>query len=176
MIKLLPTHPFLLFLILTISTPITFANSNSASDDNGFITRQHALSCIQLNKDVNLASEQMLETEKVKVHISSKISYLENEIQKRRQLIEKLDQNSTRENNENYNNLVTQFENLLLERQHNIKFYDEENQMHIVQHASVVRLEKRFSSQCLAEIKITEELHKDICKSEKNRWCELFTF
>ncbi len=176
MIKLLPAHRRLLFLVLALSAPITFANSSSTSDDYGFITRQHALSCIQLNKDVNLASEQMLETEKVKTHISSKISYLEKEIQKRRRLIEKLDQKSTRENNENYNNLVIQFEDLLLERQHNIESYDKENLMHITQHASVVRLEERFSSQCLSEIKITEALHKDVCESEKIRWCEFFTF
>ncbi|VAW65819.1 hypothetical protein MNBD_GAMMA08-711 [hydrothermal vent metagenome] len=176
MTKLLLIHPFLWFLTLTVSAPTTFANPSSTSDDYGFITRQYALSCIQLNKDLNLASKQMLETEEVKAHITGKISYLEKEIQKRRQLIEKLDQNSTRENNGNYNNLVTQFEDLLLERQHNITFYDKENQMHIVQHASVVRLEKRFSSQCLSEIKITEELHKSVCESKKNRWCEFFTF
>ena len=167
-----------IFIILSYlsSTSLLFANNLINVDNSGFITKQHALTCIQQNKDMSRASTQMIETETNKTHLKSKISYLQNEIKNRRKLIHKLDQSSDQSNNDNYNQLINQFESLIEERKATIKLYDEENQLHISQHESVKRLEKRFSSQCLNNIQIEENLHKVVCADENIRWCGLFQF
>jgi len=157
-------------------TSHSFANESINIDNSGFITRQHALNCIQQNKEMSRASKQMINTETNKAHLKSKINYLQNEIQNRRLLIHKLDQRSDHSNNENYNQLVDQFETLIEEHKDNINLYNEENQLHISQHESVKRLEKRFSSQCLNNIQIKENLHKLVCAGENIRWCGLFQF
>jgi len=153
-----------------------FASNSFDFDSDGFITKKHALTCIQTNQDMKLASQQMLKTESNKSHLKSKINYLQKEITKRRNLIEKLDQQNIQSNNDNYNALVTQFEDLVDERKQVITQYNDENQLHKTQHESVVRLEQRFSKSCLNGIKITQKMHQDVCQSNDIRWCSLFTF
>jgi len=169
-------HKIFIILSFLFSSPLLFANNSINVDKSGFITRQHALSCIQINKDMTLASQQMLTTEANKSNLKSKINYLQNEIKSRRQLIHKLDQSNNQSNNENYNQLIDQFESLIEERKDSIKSYDKENQLHVSQHDSVIRLEKRFSTQCLNNIQIKENLHKLVCADENIRWCGLFQF
>jgi len=167
-----------IFIILSClsTSSLLFANDSIDIDSNGFITQQHALNCIQQNKEMSRASKQMISTETNKAHLKSKINYLQSEIKKRRQLIHKLDQSADQSNNDNYNQLVDQFESLIEEHKDNINLYNEENQLHISQHESVKRLEKRFSSQCLNNIQIKENLHKLVCAGESIRWCGLFQF
>jgi len=169
-------YKFFITLSYLIPTSLVFASNSLDIDSNNFITKQHALSCIQLNHDMKLASQQMLTTESDKSHLKSKINYLQKEITKRRQLIEKLDQQNTQQNNNNYNALVTQFEDLVEERKQIIKLYNDENQLHKTQHESVVRLEERFSKTCLNGIKMTQKMHHDVCQSIDIRWCTLFEF
>jgi len=169
-------YKFFITLSYLIPTSLVFASNSVNLDSSGFITKQHALSCIQLSHDMKLASQQMLTTESDKSHLKSKINYLQQEITKRRQLIEKLDQQNTQQNNDNYNALVTQFEELADERKQVINLYNDENQLHKTQHESVVRLEKRFSKACLNGIKMTQKVHHDVCQSIDIRWCTLFEF
>lgn len=167
-----------ILLTLSISLPLSTALAQNPPilDTSGFVTKEHALSCIQTNKDMNLASQQMIETENTKTSLTSKIEYLHTEIHKRRQLIDKLDRQRNQGNNENYNQLVTQFEDLMDERKQAVSLYDKENQLHATQHKSVIRLEQRFSELCFNNIQITQKMHRDICASESIRWCNLFKF
>ncbi len=169
-------NKFLLIISLLSLSAHVFANDSAALDANGFITQKHALNCIQTNKDMNLARQQMLATESKKAHLKSKIDYLHNEVQKRRQLIENLDRQHNQGNNKNYNQLITKFEDLREERKQDIVLYDEKNQLHITQHKSVIRLEQRFSNTCLDNIQITQKMHNAICLNENIRWCNLFKF
>ncbi len=162
------------FLQILLSSLLT--GSFALADTNSYISRQLALSCIQLNKDMNLASQQMLSTESSKTTLTSKINYLQGQITQRRDKIRELDQRNTQSNNKNYNQLVTQFEDLLEERRQAITEYERQNQLHVTQHKSVVRLEQRFSDKCLDNIQITQELHKEVCQLEDIRWCNLFKF
>jgi len=157
-----------------------YANSDNRSqatsqDDNAF-TRQQAFMCIQLNKDLNLASQQLLETESQKAFTKSKIVYLQGAIKERRKLIEELDQRHNQQNNDNYNQLVTQYEDLAEEKKETVDQFNQQQEMHIVQHNSVIRLEERFSSKCLEQIVITQELYTEVCKLEDVRWCSAFSF
>jgi len=165
---------FTLCFVLSAISSITLASNTADSDGN--ITKQHALVCIQLNKDLNLASGQMLETESNRAYIKSKISYLDSQLQQRRELIHELDQRNTQSNNDNYNQLVNQFEELLEERKDEISGYNKEHQLYLSQHKSVVRLEQRFSSECQENIQIAEALHQEVCQFEDVRWCRLFNF
>lgn len=159
-------------LLLTLIFPIKAQAYNPQNTDSN----DFALSCIQLNKDMNLASKQMLETEMNKAHLKSKINYLQDETSKRRNIIEDLDKKNNQENNNNYNQLVTQFEDLLEERKQTINLYNEQHQLHVAQYDSVVRLEQRFSNNCLQQVQITKELYKDVCQFEDVRWCKAFSF
>ncbi|MCW9046502.1 MAG: hypothetical protein OQK46_00375 [Gammaproteobacteria bacterium] len=167
-----------IFLILGYlsSTSLLYANNSNNIESGEFITKQHALNCIQQNKEMSRASKQMINTETNKTHLKAKINYLQNEIKNRRQFIHKLDQSSDHSNNENYNQLIDQFELLIEEHKDAIKLYNQENQLHISQHNSVKRLEERFSSQCLNNIQIQENLHNVVCAGENIRWCGLFQF
>ncbi|RDH82659.1 MAG: hypothetical protein DIZ80_10285 [endosymbiont of Galathealinum brachiosum] len=167
-----------ILLILSLLLPFSsvLAKKPPIMDASGFITQEHALNCIQTNKDMILASQQMIETENTKTRLRSKIEYLQNEIRKRRQVIEKLDRQHDQGNNENYNQLITQFEDLMDERKQTISLYDQKNQLHVTQHKSVIRLEQRFSDLCFKNIQITQKMHKDICTGETIRWCSLFKF
>lgn len=135
-----------------------------------------AHTCIQLNNDLGLASQQMLSTEAAKAELASKIRYLDGVIAERRRLIEKLDQVATQQNNENYNQLITQYEDLTEERRLAISEYNTSHELHISQHNSVVRLEQRFNSQCLQNIILTEDVYREACKDQQVRWCSAFSF
>ncbi len=160
-------HP--LGMLILLSAPTSATASQPFSLDN-------ARACIQLNKDLALAREQMLETEQEKAHLASKVHYLEGAIEERRSLINRLDQRNTQSNNENYNQLVSQYEDLSEERQDTIDDYNQTHDRHVVQHDSVVRLEQRFSSECLYEITLTEDIYTEACKFEDVRWCKAFSF
>lgn len=159
---------------LTFSTVSVFADNSILSAD--YINKQQALSCIQLNKDMNLASQQMLLTEPNTAHLKSKISYLSEELATRRNIIEQLDRRYTTENNDNYNSLVSQFEDLRDEYNETIELYNIEQQKYVSQHESVIRLEQRFSTECLQQISITQDLFNEVCQFEDIRWCTLFNF
>ena len=160
-----------------IFQPVFFFMCGTAvATKNSDFTLDQAFACIQLNKDLQLASQQMLQTENSKAHISSKISYLDGAIQERRDLIEKLDQTPSQDNNENYNQLVTQYENLVEERRDDIGKYQQIHQLHITQHESVIRLEQRFSQTCLTDIVISEEIYTQACQQQQVRWCTVFNF
>jgi len=165
--------------LISISYLLTFsafASNSPQADISTYINEQQALTCIQLNKDLNLASKQMLDSEANQAHLKSKIFYLDDEINQRRNLIEELDQRHYQENNQNYNQLVQQYEDLSDERQNTVRTYNEEHQRYLTQHESVVRLEQRFSNQCLQNIEITEALHARVCQLEDIRWCRAFNF
>lgn len=167
------------FSILTITYIIclsAYADSASSPQSNDAFTKQQAFMCIQLNKDLNLASQQMLETESQKAYIKSKVVYLQGAVKERRELIEELDQRSYQQNNENYNQLVNQYEDLVEEKKDTINQFNQKQEMHVVQHNSVIRLEQRFSSKCLNQIVITQELYTEVCELEDVRWCSAFSF
>ena len=153
-----------------------FAEDAVSSSDGGVFNKQKAYICIRLNKDLNLASQQMLETETEKANISSKIRYLQGVILERRNLIGELDQHNTQQNNDNYNQLVDQYESLVDEKAETVVLFDKQQQLHLAQHNSVVRLEQRFNSQCLQKVEITQELYKEVCQLESVRWCSAFSF
>lgn len=149
-----------------------------AESDNATFTLEMATRCILLNKDLSLASSQLLNTENKKAEITSKIRYLERVIEERRALIEELDQVSTYQNNDNYNQLVEQFENLTEEKRETLKGYNKQHQLHVIQHESVIRLEQRFNKQCLNNISLPEDIYQQACESETAtvRWCQAFSF
>ena len=153
-----------------------FADEAVSSRDEGAFNKQKAYMCIQLNKDLNQASQQMLETETEKANISSKIRYLQGAIKERRNLIEDLDQRSYQQNNDNYNQLVDQYESLVDEKAETVVLFNDQQQLHLTQHNSVIRLEQRFNSQCLQQVEITQKLYKEVCLLEKVRWCSAFNF
>lgn len=136
----------------------------------------NARDCIRLNKDLNLASQQMLRTEKEKAELASKVRYLEKVIEERRLLIKQLDQRRYQENNDNYNQLIEQFESLRAERKDTIRQYNTQHELHVSQHNSVIRLEQRFSSTCLSNISLSESVYRQACESEDVRWCSAFNF
>ena len=139
-------------------------------------TLEMANSCISLNKDLKLASEQMIKTETQKSELASKVHYLDGVIGERRNLIEKLDQRNTQHNNDNYNQLISQYEDLTEERRQAIDVYNRQHDLHVSQHDSVIRLEQRFSSQCLYGITLTEDVYRTACGDSQLRWCEAFNF
>lgn len=159
-----------------LSGSLVMANESTNSPTTGPFTKQKAEMCIQLNKDMNLASQQMLQTESDKAHLKSKIVYLQGAIKERRDLIEDLDQRNYQENNDNYNQLVDQYEGLVEEKSETIELFNNKQQLHVSQHNSVVRLEQRFSAQCLEEVEITQQLYSEVCKLEEVRWCSAFSF
>ena len=167
------------FSILTITYIVclsAYADSTRSSQGSDAFTKQQAFMCIQLNKDLNLASQQMLETESRKAYLKSKIVYLQGAIKERREQIEELDQRNYQQNNENYNQLVNQYEDLVEEKKETVNQFDLKHDMHVTQHNSVIRLEQRFSSKCLDQIVITQELYTEVCKLEDVRWCSAFSF
>lgn len=168
----------ILILTTTYIAGISLVNANSQLEiaDKGPFTKQKAYMCIQLNKDMNLASEQMLNTESEKYTLKSKIHYLQNAIQERRNLIDELDQRNHQQNNDNYNKLITQYEDLLTEKTETIDLFNHQQELHITQHNSVVRLEERFSSKCLEQVEITQQLYNEVCELENIRWCSAFNF
>jgi len=173
--KLYLNSGYILFALIMGASPALSDNTENIHP-GGFFTHAHALNCIQINKDMNLASQQLLSTEANKANFKSKITYLHKEIQKRRQLINRLDKQNNQGNNKNYNQLIKQFENLVDERKHAISLYENENLLHVTQHKSVIRLEQRFSTKCLNNLQMTEELHTQVCKHQNIRWCSLFEF
>ncbi len=164
-------------LLLSISLSLSSAAIPTARlyAENTF-SLEMARACIQLNSDLGLASQQMLSTESTKSELASKIHYLEGVIEERRRLIEQLDQVATEQNNENYNQLVQQYEDLTTERRIAIAEYNETHQRHVTQHNSVIRLEQRFNRQCLQNISLTEEVYREACKDQHVRWCSAFNF
>jgi len=168
--------------ILTLSATyilgctLAMANDSDNSSESGPFTKQKAQMCIQLNKDVNLASQQMLVTENDKTLLKSKILYLQGAIRERRDLIEELDQRNDQQNNDNYNKLFAQYEDLVAEKQETVELFNEQQQLHLSQHNSVVRLEQRFSATCLERVEITQQLYNEVCKLESVRWCSAFNF
>lgn len=161
---------------LLLCTSQVFADDTTPTETSALITKEHATLCISLNKDMSLASQQMLSTEHKKAELKSKINYLEEQVRQRRILIEDLDQRNYQDNNDNYNQLVNQYESLVDERKQTILDYNEQHQLHVSQHDSVIRLEQRFSSQCLQQVSISEELHHEVCQHEDIRWCNSFQF
>lgn len=169
-----------ILLILTItyilSSSTAIAVDAVSSNDDAVFDKQKAYLCIQLNKDMNLASQQMLETETEKANLSSKIHYLQGAISERRDLIEGLDQSNYQQNNDNYNQLISQYEDLVDEKTETVVLYNEQQQFHLTQYNSVVRLEHRFNSQCLQQVEISQQLYNEVCQLEEVRWCSAFNF
>lgn len=166
----------LLTITYILSSSSAFAVDAVSSDENGPFNKQKAFMCIQLNKDMNLASQQMIETETEKANLSSKVRYLQGAISERRNLIEELDQSNYQQNNDNYNQLFNQYESLVDEKAETVALYNEQQQLHLTQHNSVVRLEQRFNAQCLQQVEISQQLYKEVCQLEKVRWCSAFNF
>lgn len=139
-------------------------------------TPQMALACIQLNKDLNLASQQMIGTETHKSELASKIRYLDEQIEERRRLIESLDQRHSQQNNKNYNQLVQQFNDLSDERKTTLRDYNHQHSLHLSQHNSVIRLEERLNQQCFQNIRLDQTVYQEACVGEAVRWCSAFEF
>lgn len=163
----------LIYMALTI-TPIS-TTANSASHE---LTLEMANHCILLNKDLNKASQQLIKTETEKAELASKIRYLDGAIDQRHTLINQLDQVPSQQNNENYNQLIQQFEDLTEERRETISDYNQQHQLHMIQHESVIRLEQRFNSKCLNNINIAEAIYSQACEEQlpSVRWCQAFSF
>lgn len=145
------------------------------NSDNTF-TLEMAQSCIVLNRDLKLAREQMIRTESLKSELASKVHYFDGVISERRHLIERLDQRNTQQNNDNYNQLISQYEDLTEERRQALSEYNQQHDLHVSQHDSVIRLEQRFSSQCLYGIILTEDVYRTACGDSQIRWCTTFNF
>ncbi len=143
---------------------------------NGLITQLTAINCIKANKEVDLAHQQMQDAGTEKALLSSKIHYLEAEIEKRRELIERLDRRHYQENNENYNQLVIRFEELVEERKLTIEEFNSKQQSYVSQFHDVTQLEKQFSSQCMQQVQIEKELYDEVCQYEVISWCKAFSF
>jgi len=145
-------------------------------DSKGFISRVHAMHCIQLSQDVSTSKQHLLNFETRKVNLKSKIDYLHNEIRIRREKIEALDQRNYQSNNKNYNQLIDQFESLIEERKQAIAQYDRENQQHVSHNAEDINLQNTYIEQCLNNTKISKNLHNEICLATNNLWCKRFIF
>lgn len=167
-----------LTLTITYVLGLSLAQASELSDSNtqGPFTKQRAYMCIELNKELNLASQQMIATENSKSHTKSKILYLQDAIKERRDLIEELDQRNYQQNNDNYNKLYNQYESLVEEKKETVNLFNQQQALHTSQHNSVIRLEQRFSSQCLNQVEISQQLYNEVCELEKVRWCSAFNF
>ena len=164
---------FGIFPVLYLQSACIFAVD---SDAPATITMEQAKTCIALNKDLNLASQQLIHTESEKSQLASRIHYLDDTLEERRRLIEKLDRVNTQQNNENYNQLVSQYEDLRDERRNTITQYNTKHELHISQHNSVIRLEQRFNADCLYNISIVRDIYEQACQQESVRWCTAFDF
>jgi len=147
-----------------------------AANADNMISRGQALQCIQLDNDIRLSKQKTLNHLNTKTNLKSKIDYLQNEIDQRRRLIEDLDKKHTQINNENYNQLIIQFETLREEHRQSIDKYNNENELHQTDNTNVIHLQQTYSSTCLDGIQITEKLHKDICSQKQSEWCGFFKF
>jgi predicted nuclease with TOPRIM domain len=166
-----------LIIFPTLLLSICSVNADSiTTDKDGFITREHALHCMQMNQQVINSQQHMLTFETNKATLKSKIDYLHDQIEIRRQKIEQLDQKHYQHNNENYNQLIDQFEELVNERKQTIAQYNQENQQHLTHHTGDINLQNSYTEQCLNNIKITKPLHKDICLMSTSLWCSRLSF
>jgi len=143
---------------------------------DNFISESSALQCIKTNKTINVTQQNILASEANKANLKSKIDYLIGQIQKRRDLIEGLDQQPSQINNDSYNQLIDQFEELREERKNIIKIYNAADKQHLQQHEKYLDLQKTYSQQCLNNIQINKALFKKVCGLENSGWCGLFSF
>ncbi|VAW62650.1 hypothetical protein MNBD_GAMMA11-908 [hydrothermal vent metagenome] len=150
--------------------------TDAEKNDNGYITRQNALGCIQSSTELAGERQQLRVVEADKLHLNSKIIYLQNEIEKRRRLIESLDKHPTQLNNENYNQLVTQFEALREEHRETIQLFEEKQNQFINQHSHFNELEHRHNAHCLDNIQVTRKLYLEVCEHDVSNWCKAFYF
>ncbi|VAW68989.1 hypothetical protein MNBD_GAMMA09-1954 [hydrothermal vent metagenome] len=150
------------------------ADINSEADS--YITRTNAVICIQTNKKLDQARKQMSEVGADKELLKSKIHYLENEISKRRELIDRLDQHHYQENNANYNQLVIQFEELVEERKLTVNEFSTRQAEYVSQYHTVTQLEQQYSAQCIQQVRIDKELYDEVCQYEVISWCKSFVF
>ena len=161
-------------LLFFIALSCIFSFSNLLAEE--FISEQGAINCISINKEFEALKPKIQLSETHKAELKSKIDYLSIEIQKRRSLIEDLDKQHNQENNENYNQLIIQFENLIEERKESIQLYNSVDTQHLHQYENRLDLEKQYSQLCLDGIQISETLFKKVCTNEKSNWCGLFSF
>ena len=166
--------PLLLSGFILHSMAIAWADN--PDDPYPLISREFALGCIQLNLDLDQASEHMRQTETDRAELKARILYLKNEIRRRRDLIEELDQRSTQENNDNYNRLVDQYEELTEEHNQAVHDYNQQQNLFASQYNRVSELQQRFTSRCLQQMQMSEALYRDICESGDSRWCRAFHF
>jgi len=165
-----------IFTALMFTPFTTHAESPEKMDGNGFVTHKHALTCIQKNKDIASSQQKLQAFDTRKATLKGKIEYLQKEIQIRRNKIEELDQRHFHDNNKNYNQLISQFDELMAERKQTVAQYNKEDLQHIEHNNNDIDMQNYYIEQCLNNIKITKNLHSQICKTSNNPWCEGFSF
>ena len=168
--------PLYLFTALIVTAFTSHAESPVKMDSNGFVTHKHALTCIQKNKDIASSQQKLQAFDTRKATLKGKIDYLQKEIQIRRDKIEELDQRHYQDNNKNYNQLISQFDDLMAERKQAVAQYNKEDLQHIEQNNDDINMQNAYVEQCLNNVKITKTLHTQICKTSINPWCKGFTF
>jgi len=168
--------PLYLFTALMFIPFTTHAESPEKIDSNGFVTHQHALTCIQKNQDIASSQQKLQDFDTRKATLKGKIDYLQKEIQIRRNKIEELDRRHYHDNNKNYNQLISQFDELIAERKQTVAQYNKEDLQHIEHNNNDIDMQNNYIEQCLNNIKITKNLYSQICQTSNNAWCKGFSF
>jgi len=168
--------PLYLFTAIIFTSYTANAESPEKTDSHGFITYDHALTCMQMNKNIASSQQKLQALGASKATLKGKIEYLQKEIQIRRNKIEELDQRNYQLDNKNYNQLVSQFEDLIVERKQTVAQYNKEDLQHIEQNNNDINMQNTYIEQCLNNTKITKKMYTQVCKTSTNPWCKGFTF
>ncbi|HED34442.1 MAG TPA: hypothetical protein ENJ08_09540 [Gammaproteobacteria bacterium] len=166
----------LVSLCCMLNAASAYALDTETGENSDYITYQQALSCIQSSQNLEARRQQLRLDEADKAYISSKVMYLQNEVRKRRKLIESLDQRHTQQNNENYNQLVNQFEALLEEHRATIELFDKKQRLFLNQHKQFSEIEYNHNARCLQQTHITKSLYNEVCSHDESSWCRSFYF
>jgi len=166
----------LISLCCIFNTTPTYALDAETGDNTDYITYQQALNCIESSQNLEARRQQLRLDEADKAYIGSKVMYLQNEVRKRRKLIASLDQRHTQQNNENYNQLVVQFEALLEEHRETIALFDKKQRLFLNQHKQFSEIEYNHNARCLQQTHITKSLYNEVCDHEESSWCKSFYF
>ncbi len=166
----------LISLCCVFNATSVYALDTETDDSSNYITYRQALNCIESSQNLEARRQQLRLDEADKVYTSSKIMYLQREVGKRRKLIKSLDLRHTQQNNENYNQLVAQFEALLEEHRTTVEIFNKKQRLFLDQHKRFSEIEYNHNAHCLQQAHITKSLYDEVCDHDESSWCKSFYF
>lgn len=162
--------------LITGSLMLTQAAQGEDSVTTSAFGMDQARSCIAQGNELDEASKQLQSIEQHKNDLASKIHYLEGVVKERKTLIESLDKRNYQQNNQNYNELVEQYESLSQEHRDTISQYNQQHKRHLEQYNKINQLDQQFAQSCLKNINLTADIYRQACTGDDSRWCSAFSF